>query len=99
MQIPNISAGFNTGAHQYDLSAYFIGSGLSYAIDPAVEAGWNFDDVTGVLTIDTDDASAFGPYTVTASNGNGSDDSVFNVYVTTLRGQPRLSFGFSLGVT
>lgn len=98
--IPNISAGFDTGTHQYDLSAYFVGSGLTYAIDPAVEIGWTFDTGTALLEIDTDDASSFGPYTVTASNGNGSVDSnAFFVYVTTLRGQPRLSFGFSLGVT
>lgn len=72
--IPNFSAAFNSGTHQYDLSAYFANA-TSYAISPAVETGWSFDTGTGLLTIDTDDEATFGPYTVTATNANGDTDS------------------------
>lgn len=70
-QIPNIGASFDSGTHQYDLGFYFSGA-TSYSISPSVETGWNFNTSTGVLTIDTDDANTFGPYTVTATNANGS---------------------------
>jgi hypothetical protein len=76
-QIPNFSAGFGTGAHAYDISAYFSGA-TSYAISPSVEAGWTFATDVGLLTIDTDAAGTFGPYTVTASNASG--DTVGNVF-------------------
>lgn len=80
--IPNISAAFDSGTHQYDLSEYFSGA-TSYAIDPAVEAGWSFNTGTGVLEIDTDDESTFGPYTVTATNASGSTASnAFTVKVS-----------------
>jgi hypothetical protein len=72
--IPNLSAAYDSGTHQYDLSVYFNGA-TSYAIDPAVEAGWSFNTGTGVLTIDTDAESTFGPYTVTATNDNGDRES------------------------
>jgi hypothetical protein len=72
--VPNFSARFDSGTHELDLSVYFSGA-TSYAIDPAVETGWSLDTGTGVLTIDTDDADTFGPYTVTASNGGGDADS------------------------
>ncbi len=57
-----------------DLSGYFTGA-TSYSIAPLVEAGWNFDTGTGILTVDTDVASSFGPYVVTGTNIDGSDDS------------------------
>jgi hypothetical protein len=79
-QLPNLSAGFDTGEHAYALSAYFSGA-TSYAIDPAVETGWSF--VVGLLTIDTDDEDTFGPYTVTATNDNGDTESnAFTVKVS-----------------
>lgn len=68
--IGNISAGFNTSTHQYDMSLYFSGA-TSYAISPAIEAGWSFNTSSGLLTIDTDDENTFGPYTITASNASG----------------------------
>lgn len=79
--IPNIAKPEDTGTYEFDLSVYFTGA-TSYAIDPAVETGWDFNTSTGVLTIDTDDTSTFGPYTVTASNDDGDTDSnAFSVYV------------------
>lgn len=69
--IGNISAGFDTGEHSFDI-AFFFSGGETYAIDPAVETGWTFDTNTGLLTIDTDDEGVFGPYTVTATNASGS---------------------------
>jgi hypothetical protein len=81
--IPTLSATFGTGTHQFDLSAYFSGAD-TYAIDPAVEAGWSFDVNTGVLEIDTDDENVFGPFIVTASNANGDTASnAFTVRVST----------------
>jgi len=80
--IPDISEDFDTGTHQTDLSTYFTGA-TSYSISPSVEAGWTFNTSTGVLTIDTDEAASFGPYTVTGTNTGGSDSSnAFNVTVT-----------------
>lgn len=86
-RIPNLSAGFDSGAHEFDLSVYFTGE-TSYAIAPAVEVGWSFDTNTGLLTIDTDDEGTFGPYTVTASNNTGDTDSntfTVKVSVSTIR--------------
>ena len=80
--IGNLSAGFDTGTHDFDLSGYFSGQ-TSYSIAPAVEAGWALDTGTGVLTIDTDVADTFGPYTVTATNAAGSVESnAFTVKVS-----------------
>lgn len=101
-QLPNISAAFDSGTHQYDLSEYFSGAD-TYAIDPAIETGWSFDANTGVLTIDTDDEDTFGPYTVTATNGSGDTDSnTFTVKVSQSSvpiyqgGDGGLIFGFAL---
>jgi hypothetical protein len=81
-QIPNLSAGFDTGTHQYELGAYFSGA-TSYAIDPPVETGWTFNTTTGQLEIDTDAEATFGPYVVTATNANGDTDSnAFTVRVS-----------------
>jgi hypothetical protein len=79
--IPDFFERKDTGNHQYDLGAYFIGAD-SYAISPAVETGWNFNTSTGVLTIDTDAIGLFGPFTVTATNAFGSTPSnAFDVEV------------------
>lgn len=72
--IPNLSAAFDSGLHQFQISDYFTGA-TSYAIDPAVEAGWDFDEDTGELEIDTNDEDTFGPFTVTATNDEGSTES------------------------
>lgn len=72
--IPNLSAALDSGTHQYELGDYFSGA-TSYAIAPAVEAGWTFSTTTGQLEIDTDAEDTFGPYTVTATNANGDTDS------------------------
>lgn len=98
-QIPNFSAGFDSGEHEFDLSVYFTGE-LSFAIDPAVETGWSFDTDTGLLTIDTDDEGTFGPYVVTASNNTGDTDSnTFTVKVSQSTGPylPSLTFSFRIG--
>jgi len=72
--IPDISHTFDTDTHDYDIAAYFTGA-TSYSIAPAVEAGWTFNTSTGLLTIDTDDAQAFGDYVVTGTNAGGDTDS------------------------
>jgi len=80
--IPNISATEGDSDVITDLSTYFSGA-TSYSISPAVEAGWNFDTVTGILTVDTDDVNTFGPYTVTGTNAAGSDNSnAFSVVIS-----------------
>ena len=82
--ISDISVTFDTDTHDYDISAYFTGA-TSYSIAPAVEAGWIFNTSTGLLTIDTDDAQAFGDYVVTGTNTGGDTDSnAFSVTVAEL---------------
>lgn len=86
-QIPNLSAAYDSGTHQFDLSEYFANAD-TYAIDPALETGWSLDTNTGILTIDTDVEGTFGPYTVTATNGNGDTESnafTVKVSVSTIR--------------
>ncbi len=84
--IPNIVHTYNTGTHSYALGAYFLGAD-SYAIAPAVETGWTFNTVTGELVIDTDAVATFGPFTVTATNGNGDTPSnAFTVEVVAAGG-------------
>lgn len=86
-QIPNLSAQYDSGTHQFDLSEYFANAD-TYAIDPAVETGWSLDANTGILTIDTDVEDTFGPYIVTATNGNGDTDSnAFTVKVSVSSGR------------
>ncbi len=80
--ISDISKTFGTGTFNFDYSSYFTGA-TSYSISPSVESGWSFDTSTGILTIDTDDESTFGPYTITGTNAAGSDSSnSFDVEVT-----------------
>jgi len=97
--IPNLSAAYDSGTYQYDLSEYFSGA-TSYAIDPAVEAGWSFNTGTGILEIDTDAEDVFGPYVVTATNATGNTDSnafTVNVYVSALRGFGWLATRLGIG--
>lgn len=72
-QVGNIAVNVNSGVYTFNLSVYFNGA-TSYSIAPAVAAGWSFDTTTGILTVDSgaDAAGTYGPYTVTATNGNGS---------------------------
>ena len=58
-----------------DYSGYFSNTPTSYSISPAVEADWTFNTTTGVLTIDPTGDGMFGPYTITAANGGGSDSA------------------------
>ena len=82
--IPNITGDEGDADIVTDLSAYFSDA-TSYSIAPAVEAGWNFDTITGILTVDTDEVNSFGPYTVTGTNASGSDDSnAFSVIISTV---------------
>lgn len=60
---------------QFELALVFSGAGMSYSISPAVEAEASFNTSTGVLTWNPLNAGTFGPYTVTATNANGSTDS------------------------
>lgn len=82
----------NTGTWTYDLSPYFLDAD-SYSISPALESGWSFDTNTGVLIIDTDAIGLFGPFTVTATNANGSTPSnAFDVEIAvknTSAGRPK----------
>lgn len=89
----------DTGEYEYDLSQFFTGAS-TFAIDPAVETGWDFDTNTGILAIDTDDDGDFGPYVVTATNENGDTDSnEFSIEVTEAAGGrgTRLGYGFGFG--
>ena len=97
--IPNLSAAFDSGTHQYDLSQYFANAD-TYAIDPALETGWSFDTNTGILTIDTDVEDTFGPFTVTATNGNGDTESnAFLIFVATSFSSHRpMSISIKIGV-
>jgi len=80
--IPSQVALLDSGEHEYDLAQYFSDAD-SYAIAPALEAGWSFDTNTGVLTIDTDEEAIFGPFTVTATNDEGDTESnEFTIQVT-----------------
>lgn len=82
--IPDITGNEGDADIVTDLSVYFTGA-TSYSISPAVEAGWSFDTGTGILTVDTDDANTFGPYTVTGTNAAGSDSSnAFDVIISTV---------------
>jgi hypothetical protein len=83
-QIPNITVAFNSGGPSYDLSVYFTGA-TSYAIAPAVEAGWSFNTTNAQLDIDTDAAGMFGAYIVTATNADGDTPSN-GFYVTVVKG-------------
>lgn len=98
-QVPNLSARFDSGEHTFELEGYFAGE-TTFSIDPAVETGWSFDTDTGELTIDTDDAGTFGPYTITASNSAGDTDSnPFTVKISESSGAylPDLAFTFRIG--
>lgn len=79
--IPDITATFGDSDAVTDLSTYFTGA-TSYAIAPAVETGWTFNTSTGVLTVDTDEANTFGPYTVTGTNAGG--DTASNAFGVTI---------------
>jgi hypothetical protein len=79
--IPNLFAGLDSGTRTFGLGTYFSG-GTSYAIDPAVEAGWSFNTSTAQLDVETDVEGTFGPYTITATNAEGDTESnAFSVIV------------------
>lgn len=87
-QIPDIVEAANTGPHVYVLSDAFTGA-TSFSIAPAIADGWSFNLVSGLLTIDTDEAADFGDFVVTATNENGDTQSnAFNILVRT--GPPAL---------
>jgi hypothetical protein len=97
--IPNLVAGSDTGSHDFDLSDKAAGE-TSYSIAPALEAGWSFNTGTGVLTIDTNAAGTFGPYTVTYTNSAGDTDSnAFHVQVLAVGGKSTTRMGMSLGIS
>lgn len=92
---PNLIYGQNTGTPTFDESAYWHGA-ASYAIAPALPGGvWNFNTATGLLTIDTTSLGTFGPYTITATNADGSTaGSSFTVDVQVITGWPGLGAGW-----
>lgn len=71
--IPNLNYRVNSGIQTYGAGTAFI-SAVSYAMAPAPDAGITFNTVTGLITTDTAVATAgtHGPYTITATNPNGS---------------------------
>jgi hypothetical protein len=71
--IPNLNYRINSGIQLYNTGSAFT-SATSYAISPAPDAGISFNTATGVITTDTGVAVAgsHGPYTITATNSNGS---------------------------
>lgn len=71
--IPNLAYITNSGIQTYNASTAFSGA-TSYSIAPAPDAGITFNTVSGVITTDTGVASVatHGPYTITATNANGS---------------------------
>lgn len=87
--IPDFSAPFNSGTHNFEIGDYVAGAD-SYAISPAVEAGWSFNTTTGRLTIDTDAEATFGPYTVTATNGHG--DTILDSFTVRVSAWDGVSF-------
>lgn len=74
--IPNLAYRKNSGTQVYNAGLSFSGA-TSYAIAPALDAGITFNTVTGAITTDTHVASVstHGPYTITATNTNGSQAS------------------------
>ena len=80
--IPNISLNIGDAVSINDYSSYFTGA-TSYSIAPAVEAGWSFDTVNCILTVNPLVAGVYGTYVITGTNASGSDSSnSFNVVVT-----------------
>lgn len=82
--IPNLLYTTATGVKTYDTSTNFSG-GSTYALSPAADAGISLNTANGLLTIDTGVATiaVHGPYTVTATNGNGSTPS--NTFTITIQ--------------
>jgi hypothetical protein len=99
VSIPQVSLPFNVGPRTFPTAPYFVGQ-LTYAIAPAVPAGWSFDTGTGVLTALTDTKGRFGSYVVTASNSAGDTASnAFFVVVGLIvsgRGVGRLNLGLGM---
>jgi len=75
--LSNISYNKNNGVQTYNTSVAFIGNVTSYSISPGLDAGMSFNTSTGVISTDTGVATVatHGPYTITATNGNGSTSS------------------------
>ena len=79
--IPDLSYDTDSGNQITDYSSYFTNA-TSYSIAPAVEAGWNFDTITGILTVDTSIVGSFS-YVITGTNVSGSAASnSFGVTIT-----------------
>lgn len=82
--IPNLSYSASSGIQTYNAGSAFSGA-TSYSIAPAPDAGITFNTANGVITTDTGVASVatHGPYTITATNPNGSVVSnAFTISIT-----------------
>ena len=80
--IPDITIALGYFDTVTDISTYFTYP-TSYSIAPAVETGWTFDTITGILTVNPNTAGQFIGYVVTGTNASGSvDSSNFNVTIT-----------------
>lgn len=96
-QLPNIAVQANSGSHTFALAPLFAGE-TSFSI-AGNDAGITLNTGTGVLTVDSDVATAgvHGPITVTATNAAGSTaGNTFTVNVSTASISPYgASFNFS----
>ncbi len=90
---PSFTGTIPTLTETTDLSTYFSYA-TSYSIAPAVESGWSFDTVTGVLTLD-DVEGTFSGYVITGTNASGSADSnSFNVEIAADAEEDQSTGGF-----
>lgn len=71
--IPTLVYNKNNGVQTYNAGASFTGA-TSYALSPAPDTGISINSLTGVISTDTVAAAVgpHGPYTVVATNSNGS---------------------------
>jgi hypothetical protein len=86
----------NRPAANFEIEAVFSGSGMSYAISPALHANGSFNTATGVLTWNPLTVGAFGPYTVRATNSSGFVDS--DAFTMTVQATAPPNSAFNLGL-
>lgn len=81
--VPNLSYLSSSGVQIYQAGLSFSGA-VSFSIAPALDAGIVFNTITGAITTTTGTAAlgAHGPYTITATNPNGS--AVSNAFSITI---------------
>lgn len=75
------------------LTPTVMGTGITYAISPALPAGLSLDTGTGAITGTPTAAAALTSYTVTASNSGGSTSA--SVAIVVAAAVPSISYGAS----